>query len=117
LRFAYSMMEPLVGVTSEYELIPMLAEDWSFSDNNLEVTFNLREDVAWHDGKPFTADDVIFNFQEIMPLEPFGASLVERMESIEAVDAQTVVLTLDQEYGPLLETLATQFMLPKHIYE
>src|SRR5690625_93811 len=66
-RFAYSMMEPLVGVSDDFELIPMLAEDWSFSDDNLEVTLHLREGVTWHDGEPFTSDDVVFNFEEIMP--------------------------------------------------
>jgi len=116
-RFAYSMMEPLVGVSDDFELIPMLAEDWSFSDDNLEVTLHLREGVTWHDGEPFTSDDVVFNFEEIMPLEPFGAPLVENIASIDAPDENTVVLTMTSEYGPLLETLATQFMLPKHVYE
>ncbi|MGO2111909.1 MAG: ABC transporter substrate-binding protein [Pseudoclavibacter sp.] len=115
-RFGYSMMEPLVGVTDDYEIIPMLAEDWEVSDDNRQVTFHLREGVTWHDGEPFTSDDVRFNFEEIMPLEPFGAQLVERLESVETPDESTVVVNFDSAYGPLLETLATQFMLPEHVY-
>ena len=39
-----------------------LAADWSVSDDGLEWTFNLREGVTWHNGDPFTADDVVYTY-------------------------------------------------------
>ncbi|GGH40943.1 ABC transporter substrate-binding protein [Microbacterium album] len=116
-RVAHSMLEPLVGITGDLELFPVLAEEWEFSDDNQQVTFSLREGVTWHDGEPFTAEDVKFNFEEILPFDVVGAALAERVVAVETPDDHTVVVDLDGEYGPLLETLATQFMLPKHVYE
>lgn len=116
-RFAHSTFETLVGINSDAEVFPLLARDWEFSDDNLEVTFRLEEGVTWHDGEPFTSSDVQFNFEEIFPLDSLGAELVERIDSIETPDDHTVTLRLSSEYGPLLENLATQFMLPEHIYE
>lgn len=43
-----------------------LAEDYRFSDDGLELTFRLKEGIRWHDGRPFTADDVVFTFRSLM---------------------------------------------------
>ena len=45
---------------------PALAESWERSDDGLEWTFRLRQDVSWHDGEPFTAHDVDFTFNRIV---------------------------------------------------
>lgn len=116
-RFAHSAFETLVAINSDAEVSPLLAQDWEFSDDDLEVTFQLEQDVTWHDGEPFTAEDVQFNIEQILPLDSLGAELVEQIEEIDTPDDHTVTLRLNSEYGPLLENLATQFMLPKHIYE
>ena len=63
LRAIDQMFESLVTLkpgTTEVE--PALATDWSASDDGLEYTFNLREGVKFHDGEPFNADAVCFNF-------------------------------------------------------
>ena len=112
------IFDPLIFLSPEDgSLNPGLAESWELSDDGLELSFDLRAGVTWHDGEPFTADDVVFNFEEIVPLQTYGAALAERTESVEATDEDTVVLTLAEPYGPLLETVATQYMLPKHVYE
>lgn len=116
--FSAQLFDPLIFLSPEDgSLNPGLAESWELSEDGLELTFELREGVTWHDGEPFTADDVVFNFEEIVPLQTFGAGLAAHVQSVEAVDADTVVLTLADAYGPLLETVAAQYMLPSHIYE
>ncbi|HWL60912.1 MAG TPA: ABC transporter substrate-binding protein [Microbacteriaceae bacterium] len=117
LRFGFAVLGTLVEVTDSYEILPGLAESWEFSPDGLTITFKIRQGVTWHDGEPFTVDDVIFNFEEIMPLQTFGKALTSAIDSIEAPDDSTVVLTMNSQYGPFLEALSQQAITPKHIYE
>ena len=58
------IMEPLIDKSYEgYE--PVLATEWSSSEDGLHITLKLREGVDWHDGKPFTCDDVAFSAMEL----------------------------------------------------
>src|SRR5206468_8840705 len=43
-----------------------MAESWTFSPDCLHLTFKLRRDVKWHDGRPFTADDVLFTYKTMI---------------------------------------------------
>ncbi|MEV1128754.1 ABC transporter substrate-binding protein [Agromyces sp. NPDC049794] len=116
--FSAQLFDPLIFLSPEDgSLNPGLAESWELSEDGLELTFELRDGVTWHDGEPFTAEDVVFNYEEIVPLQTYGAALASHIESVEGVDEDTVVLTLAEAYGPLLETVATQYMLPRHLYE
>ncbi|GGD44115.1 ABC transporter substrate-binding protein [Microbacterium faecale] len=115
--FSAQMLEPLVFLSSTYQMSPGLATDTALSDDGLTLTVQLRGGVTWHDGEPFTAEDVKFNFEEIVPLNSYGAAISERLESVEIQDESTVILRLTEPYGPLLETLSSQYMLPKHVYE
>ncbi|NDL56506.1 ABC transporter substrate-binding protein [Phytoactinopolyspora mesophila] len=117
LRFGFTILGSLLEVTDEYEIIPGLAREWEFADDNSTVTFYLEQGVQWHDGEAFTAEDVAFNFEEIMPLQTFGGPLTATIDSIETPDEHTVVLHLNTQYGPLLEALSQQALVPKHIYE
>ena len=45
---------------------PMLAESWTISPDGRKYSFKLRRNVKWHDGKPFTADDVVFTFSQFL---------------------------------------------------
>ena len=63
-RVARQMFEGLVGtVPGTPDPAPLLAESWEVSDDGLEYTFNLVEDVTFHDGTEFNADAVCFNFE------------------------------------------------------
>ncbi len=55
--------DALVGLGGETDYVGRLAESWEVSDDATTWTFNLRYDVNWSDGEPFTADDVIFTFE------------------------------------------------------
>jgi peptide/nickel transport system substrate-binding protein len=115
--FSAQLLDTLIFMSDDYELSPGLAESWELSDDGLALTLHLRHGVRWHDGEPFTAEDVKFNFEEIVPLQPYGAALAERLGSVEIADPSTVVLRLTRPFGPLLEVVSQQFMLPKHVYE
>ncbi|WP_229741695.1 ABC transporter substrate-binding protein [Pseudoclavibacter endophyticus] len=115
--FSAQMLEPLIFQSTDFAFSPALAESWELSDDALTLSFQLREGVTWHDGTPFTADDVKFNFDEIVPLSSFGAEIGERLESVEVTSETTVVIHMSEPYGPILQTVAAQFMVPKHVYE
>src|SRR5262245_30104567 len=61
--------EPLAGWDEDGNLVPMLAEhipnleDGTLAKDGMSVTWKLKKNVTWHDGKPFTADDCVFNWQ------------------------------------------------------
>jgi peptide/nickel transport system substrate-binding protein len=116
ILFSAQIMDTLIFLSDDYRMSPGLAKEWQVSPDGLDLTLQLREGVKWHDGKPFTAEDVKFNFEEIVPLQTFGALLAKRIKSVEITGESTVVVHLDKPYGPLLETVAQQFMLPKHVY-
>lgn len=114
-----AMTEGLVRTTSDKDVVPSLAESWDISDDGLEYTFHLREGVTWHDGEPFTSADVIFSFEEIMPLSPTAAVLAATIDTVDAPGDLTVVMTLKNPLAPILLALGPQdfTIQAKHIYE
>src|SRR5207247_4888950 len=64
--------EPLASYDPDGNLVPVLAaevpsvQNGGVAKNGLSVTWRLKKNVAWHDGKPFTADDVVFNWEYVM---------------------------------------------------
>lgn len=115
--FSAQILDPLIFMNGDYEVSPGLATEWELSDDGLELTMKIREGVTWHDGEPFTVEDVKFAFDEFVPLNVAGSVLAERLESTEIVGDDTVVLHLSEPFGPLIETISQQYMLPKHVYE
>ena len=78
--------------------IPNLARSWRVSDDGLTVTFELRDDVLWHDGEPFTAADARFTFQAVLDLgmkSPRRFALAS-VEDFEALGAHTFVVKLSE---------------------
>ena len=77
----YLIFNNLVSLDKDLEtILPDLAESWEISPDARVFTFQLRRDVKWHDGTPFTAKDVMFSFSRQV-LEPYR--YVKYMESIE----------------------------------
>ncbi len=60
------IFESLISVDAQSQVIPLLAHDYQVSEDQLTWTFQLREDVTWHDGEPFSARDVKFTFDSIL---------------------------------------------------
>ena len=115
--FSSQILEPLIFASGDGKLSPGLAKSWELSGDGLKLTLEIRKGVTWHDGKPFTAKDVQFNFQEIVPLAILGAEITKRISAVKIVGDSTVTIELEKPFGPFLETVAEQYMLPKHLYE
>ena len=107
-------------ITFDKDLNPVgdLAESWEFSRDCRDVTFRLRPGVKWHDGRPFTADDVVFTWQTIVdPRTPSPyKSEYALVESVRAEGPSVVRVHYSQPFAKALMNWATE-MLPKHLLE
>ena len=106
----------------DFDLKPMpgLAKSWSVSPDGLTYTFKLQENVKWHDGKPFTAADVVFTAQEILvEVHPRSRPVMQRAEDVDATDPHTVVFKLKEPFGAVPHgwVPSTAPIVPKHIYD
>jgi peptide/nickel transport system substrate-binding protein len=119
--------EPLASYDQHGELMLFLAaeiptsENGSIAADGTSVTWKLRDDVTWSDGEPFTADDVVFTFEYISNPEVAAATAqyYETVESVEAVDDQTVKIHF-KEPNPAWDVPfvgQTGLILPRHIFE
>lgn len=87
----------LVDVNAENEIVPRLATDWTRSEDGLTYTFNLAEGVAFHDGGPLTAQDVVYTFKRLRDTEGLPtADLYSNIEKIEATGDLEVTFTLSE---------------------
>ncbi len=111
--------EGLITLGLDLKPLPSLAKSWEISPDGLTYTFHLQEGVTWHDGKPFSADDVVFSFTEFLP-KVFARTkaAMDRTSSITAPDAKTVVFQLKQPFPALMMVFDVTggTIVPKHIY-
>ncbi|HEY4486432.1 MAG TPA: ABC transporter substrate-binding protein [Candidatus Paceibacterota bacterium] len=106
----------LMRPTSNGELIPDLAKEYSVSEDGLVYTFHLKEDLVWHDGEPITADDIVFTIGKIQdPVLKSPKRASWEGVATEKVDDHTVIFSLKQAYSPFLEN-TTLGILPQHIW-
>lgn len=94
-----------------------LAESWELKEDNLTYIVYLRKDALWHDGQPFTADDVVFTYRDVIQNPSYNGpykSDVSNIE-IEKIDDYTVVFKLKKPAAFFLKSL-TIGLLPKHIF-
>ncbi|HEY8369686.1 MAG TPA: ABC transporter substrate-binding protein [Thermodesulfobacteriota bacterium] len=115
LRLVELMFNGLVAINARQEIVADLAERWDVTDGDKRYVFDLRRDVVWHDGRPMTADDVVFTFQ-VMTNPKTVSSARLRYEFIEAVnrlDDHRVEVVLKR---PILNALGklTFKIIPRH---
>jgi len=97
---------------------PMLATSYQWNSDNTQVTFNIRQNVKWNDGQPFSADDVAFTFN-LMKQYPAADSggVWTFLKDVTTSGANTVVMTFQKAYPPVLVTIAGHvFIVPKHVF-
>jgi oligopeptide transport system substrate-binding protein len=121
---------PLVGLTSNLEPTPMLAESWTISRDGLTYIFTLRSGVMFHNGRPVTADDLVYSltrlFREpirseglaanyleaILGVPEFEAGRTHEIAGIRALDRRRLEVQLSRPYSPLLSALALDMTAP-----
>jgi len=102
------------------ELTPKLAKSWEVSADHLNYTFELRRDVRWHDGAPFTADDVVYTFERIRDPKVDAASLrnyFKDVARIEKLGDYTVRIVYTEPYFKALEIIGGATIIPKHVFD
>ncbi|MEK8090081.1 peptide-binding protein [Thermithiobacillus plumbiphilus] len=111
------LFNSLLKYDRNLELEGDLAQNWRISPDGLSITFTLRPDLRWADGKPLTSADVKYTFQTIIDPKthtPYGSDYT-LVKSLETPDARTVVVHYKERFAPALSTWAGLSILPAHI--
>jgi peptide/nickel transport system substrate-binding protein len=95
---------------------PDLATGWDASQDGRLITFTLRPDITWHDGKPFSADDAAYTLSALRELSPTTALLsdIGKIAQVEAPTSSTLVISLTERFAAIFADLAVP-ILPKHL--
>jgi len=98
------------------QLVPDLAQSYDISEDQLTYTFYLKDNIYWHDGQKFSANDIIFTVASIQDPQ-FNSPLARSFIGIvaEKVDEMTVRFVLKESFGPFLGLL-TFGILPEHVW-
>lgn len=108
----------LVKYDKDLNIIGDLAESWEISKDNLSITFHLRKNVSWHDGKPFTAHDVMYTYKvTVDPKTPTAyAGDFLLVKKAEVLDDYTFRVTYEKPFAPALISWGNAVM-PRHLLE
>lgn len=109
------MVSALDEVSSMYGLI---AEAIRYPADYSSATFRLRPEARWHDGRPITAEDVVWSFQVLTANNPFQKKYYQHVTKAEATGEREVTFTFDQPGNRELPHIVGQLLvLPKHWWE
>ena len=114
-----NIFNKLLKYDKNLDLQGELAESWQVSADQKTITFKLKPNLKWADGKPLTSADVLWTWQAVTD-EKTGspyASDFQLVKKAEAPDAQTFSVTYEQAYAPALDSWAGLQVLPKHLLE
>ena len=104
------------------EILPALAESWTISEDKLTIIFTLKKDLKWSDGKPLTADDVVFSYNQLYLNQEIPSNARDSLRigqsrafpNVEKIDNLTIKFTIPEPFAPFLESTGLS-ILPKHI--
>ncbi|MGH3031319.1 MAG: ABC transporter substrate-binding protein [Gaiellaceae bacterium] len=110
----------LVQYSPEFEWEGDWAESWETSEDGLTWTFHLKEGT-WSDGEPLTAEDAVWTGETVLEYADGATAILapflSHVESLEAPDPQTLVITYERPVGNVLPQLQQFFILPKHVWQ
>jgi peptide/nickel transport system substrate-binding protein len=121
--------DSLVAQDTSGNFVPWLAESWTISEDELQYTFTLRQDVTFHDGEPFNAEAVKANFDHVVAPETASAQAASLIgfaeeggyyEGTEVLSEYEVAVNFRQPYAPFLQGLSLPqlgFYSPKVLEE
>lgn len=98
----------------------LIAKSWQVSPDGLTITFQMRDDVTFSDGKPLTAEDIVFTYQFIMTdaiQAPRQRAYLEKIKAVKANGKYEVVFVYKEPYFEALELAGGLAIMPKHFYE
>lgn len=121
-RVAGLVYEFLVGSSPvDGSFTPGLADSWELAEDGYTYTFHLNPNITWHDGTPFTAEDVVFSFDITLDetgLSPRRSSVELMLDSYRAVDDHTFEIVANDWWATFLEnTVGLVAIMPKHIWQ
>jgi peptide/nickel transport system substrate-binding protein len=115
--------EPLAVWDADGRLVPVLAaeipdiENGGIAADGLSVTWKLKEGVQWHDGRPFTADDVVFNWEYVTDSATAAVTIGSYQDvKLEKLDPLTVRVLFEKP-TPFWAGRANGLIIPKHLFE
>lgn len=115
----YNVQETMVEVKPDNSIVPMVAEEWTISDDGLTYTFTIRE-AKFHDGSDLDSADVVYSMQKNAesPLSKLSAPHLN-VSSIEALDERTVEIVLSQPSATFLKELGNSagYVVPENFLE
>jgi len=114
---ASNIFNSLLKYNGNLDIEGDLAESWEISDDQKTITFKLKPNLLWADGKPLTSTDVLFTWKTVIDentRSPY-ASDYQLVTNAEAPDALTFKVTYGQVYAPALDSWASLHILPKHL--
>lgn len=117
-NYRLNVFDALTELQRDGQLTARLAESWTFSPDLTEWTFRLRQGVTFHDGSPFTADDVVFTINRIKadntsPVRTF----IRLVDKVEKIDSHTVLFRLIQPYGIFHRQISYVNLMSKTYYD
>jgi peptide/nickel transport system substrate-binding protein len=120
-----ALFSPLWAVDPKGNLLPRLAAEvptvanGGISADGLTWTIKLRNGVTWHDGTPFTADDVKFSIESVIApgFPAYSRTGHEFVENIQTPAPDRITWTMKKPFAPYLSILAWFFIVPKHKLE
>jgi len=121
----YLLREPLGRHSTDYgTVVPNLASGWEWSNDGKTVTFQLREGLRWSDGAPFTANDVMWWYEnvvlndELSPTKPSNLKRAGELAVFEKVDDYSFSITFAEPYGAFEEFIPSMVMwAPGHFLQ
>jgi len=120
-QYTSMMLRGLVDIDpSTSAVVPELAKGWEASEDGLTLTFHLRHGIRWSDATPFTADDVVFTFNDLYYNEDIDTNTRDILQlpdgtypQVEKVDDYTVRITMSMPFRPIFSALGAP-ILPEH---
>ncbi len=113
--YSRQVYEVLFDYDQNLEIVPILANNWEVSEDGLTWIFHLRDDVYWHDGEKFTADDVVYTYQTVKDMQ-LGVyySTIDPIHTFEKVDDYTVKFITE---APMVNMVSAMlYIVPEHIF-
>jgi len=112
------LFTPLISEKPNGKVRPALAESWIYSEDLASITYTIAKGATWHDGRPITAEDVVFTVDQILSSKNNSplAQKLNYVESVEAINSREVRFNLNQVYAGELQS-TNIYPIPKHILE